>query len=178
MHQQILEYIFGEEFDRIQDELLQKMHDDSNHEEKDNAMKFFLEICSLLKSIQLNHRFLSTCNHEFVKLLTVLGHSFDIMQPDRKTLQAECKNDKELLIQTFMDRKSKVDVLVEANKDNTDLKNWLILPTQDSLREYLKNPNPKDDPKMTCIDVLKSNAIEIFCNLLTLNSSSNNTSIF
>jgi len=98
MHQQILEYIFGEEFDRIQDELLQKMHDDSNHEEKDNAMKFFLEICSLLKSIQLNHRFLSTCNHEFVKLLTVLGHSFDIMQPDRKTLQAECKNDKELLI--------------------------------------------------------------------------------
>jgi hypothetical protein len=31
---------------------------------------------------------------------------------------------------------------------------------------------------MTQIDVLKSNAIEIFCNLLTLNSSSNNTSIF
>ena len=45
MHQQILEYIFGDEFDRIQDELLQKMHDNSNHEEKENAMKFFLEIC-------------------------------------------------------------------------------------------------------------------------------------
>lgn len=93
MHQQILEYIFGDEFDRIQDELLSKMHDEKGHEEKENAMKFFLEICSLLKSIQINHRFFNTCNHEFVKLLTVLGRCFDIMQPDRKTLKAECQGD-------------------------------------------------------------------------------------
>lgn len=120
---------------------------------------------------------MSTCNHEFVKLLTVLGHCFEIMQPDRKTLLAECKRDKELLIQTFTDRKAKVDFIAEQHKDQ-DLKSWLILPTLDSLREYLKNPMPREDPKMTQIDVLKSNAIEIFCNLLTLNSSSNNTSIF
>ena len=113
MHQQILEYIFGDEFDRIQDELLQKMHDNSNHEEKENAMKFFLEICSLLKSIQLNHRFLSNINnHEFVKLMTVLGHSFNIMQPDRKTLKAECRKEKEELIKIFLERETKADALM------------------------------------------------------------------
>ena len=89
------------------------MHDNSNHEEKENAMKFFLEICSLLKSIQLNHRFLSTCNHEFVKLMTVLGHSFNIMQPDRKTLRAECAKNKEELIKTFLDRESSAEVMAE-----------------------------------------------------------------
>ena len=125
------------------------MHDNSNHEEKENAMKFFLEICSLLKNIQLNHRFLETCNHEFVKLMTVLGHSFNIMQPDRKTLKAECKKDKEELIKIFLERETKAEILMNQNEDNDELRNWLISPTEDSLREYLKNPIPREDPRMT-----------------------------
>ena len=51
MHQQILDYIFGDDFERIQDELLSKMSDNSNIKDKESALKFFLEICSLLKSI-------------------------------------------------------------------------------------------------------------------------------
>ena len=48
--QQILEYIFGPEFERIQEELLRKMQStDSN--EKHIGLKFFMEICQLLKSI-------------------------------------------------------------------------------------------------------------------------------
>ena len=58
------------------------------------------------------------------------------------------------------------------------MRNWLITPTEESLREYLKNPIPKEDIRMTQIDVLKSSAIEIFYNLLTLNSNANNNSMF
>ena len=56
LHQIILDYIFGEEFERIQAELISKMRDNSNVQDKENALKFFLEICSLLKSINLTNR--------------------------------------------------------------------------------------------------------------------------
>jgi len=154
------------------------MHDNSNHEEKENAMKFFLEICTLLKSISLNHRFMSTCNREFVKLMIVLGQSFNIMQPDRLTLRAEVKHDYNELIKAFMDRESKATALAVVYDDHEQLQNWLISPTEDALHEYLKNPCPKEDPRMTQIDVLKSNAMEIFFNLLTLNSNQNPASMF
>ena len=56
LHQIILDYIFGDDFERIQAELIQKMRDNSNVEDKENALKFFLEICTLLKSINLTNR--------------------------------------------------------------------------------------------------------------------------
>jgi len=55
-HQIILDYIFGEDFERIQAELISKMRDNSNVQDKENALKFFLEICALLKSINLTNR--------------------------------------------------------------------------------------------------------------------------
>ena len=55
-HQIILDYIFGEDFERIQTELITKMRDNSNVQDKENALKFFLEICALLKSINLTNR--------------------------------------------------------------------------------------------------------------------------
>ena len=51
MHQQILDYIFGDDFERIQEELLHQMNDHTNVKKKESALKFFLEICALLKSI-------------------------------------------------------------------------------------------------------------------------------
>ena len=56
LNNSILEYIFGEDFERIQAELISKMRDNSNVEDKENALKFFLEICSLLKSTNLTNR--------------------------------------------------------------------------------------------------------------------------
>ena len=38
LHQIILDYIFGEDFDRIQKELILKMRDNSNVEDKENAL--------------------------------------------------------------------------------------------------------------------------------------------
>lgn len=40
MHQYIVDYIFGEEFDRIQTELLSKMQDRANCANKEIALKF------------------------------------------------------------------------------------------------------------------------------------------
>ena len=45
LHQIILDYIFGDDFERIQQELIAKMRDNSNVQDKENALKFFLEIC-------------------------------------------------------------------------------------------------------------------------------------
>lgn len=84
-----MDYIFGEDFDRIQKELIQKMRDNSNVDDKENALKFFLEICTLLKSINLTNKQMQTCNMAFTKIMLVLAQIFDIMIPDKHTLLAE-----------------------------------------------------------------------------------------
>ena len=45
-------------------------------------------------------------------------------------------------------------------------KSAIINPPVAIAKEYLKNPCPNEDFRMTQIDLLKSNSIEIFCNLL------------
>lgn len=44
----------------------------------------------------------------------------------------------------------------------------IINPGRETLEEYLKSPLHSEDPSMTQIDILKSNSIEIFYNLLML----------
>ena len=104
MHQQILDYIFGDDFERIQEELLIQMNDHTNVKKKESALKFFLEICALLKSIQLTNRFVQTCNNAFTKLMTVLAQTFNIMIPDKETLLAEIICDREKLVKIYRDR--------------------------------------------------------------------------
>jgi hypothetical protein len=48
--QHIIEYLFGSEFERIQEELLVKMQS-SDSQQKETALKFFIETCQMLKSI-------------------------------------------------------------------------------------------------------------------------------
>ncbi len=83
LNNNILEYIFGEDFERIQAELITKMRDNSNVEDKENALKFFLEICSLLRSTNLTNRQLQNCTDAFTKIMKVLAQVFDIMLPDK-----------------------------------------------------------------------------------------------
>ena len=80
------------------------MSDNSNIKDKEAALKFFLEICSLLKSIQLTNRFVQTCNNAFNKLMNVLAHTFNIMIPDKRTLYAEFVCDQETLLQIYAER--------------------------------------------------------------------------
>ena len=242
------------------------MRDNSNVQDKENALKFFLEICSLLKSINLTNRQLQTCNSAFTKIMIVLAQIFDIMIPDRHTLIAEIKNDKETLINIFEARNQKDlekaaqkeassslvlnsaprDSSVEApgeqnesqeasgglalqfepeeSKDVTrsphvspdrisineksvpdenfnefggvgsnasggrppqsptlnvivEKQDLIINPGRETVQEYLKNPMHSEDPSMTQIDILKSNSIEIFYNLLILLNNVNHSTI-
>ena len=73
MHLLTLDYIFGDEFDRIQNELLMKMSNNADVEEKQAALKFFLELCSLLKNVQLMNKHIQQCSSAFSKLMTVLA---------------------------------------------------------------------------------------------------------
>ena len=50
----------------------------------------------------------------------------------------------------------------------------IVNPSKETIKEYLKKPTPSEDPRMTQIDVLKSNSIEIFYNLLILQNNVNN----
>lgn len=54
---------------------------------------------------------------------------------------------------------------------------YLINPGRETLVEYLKNPSHSEDPNMTQIDILKSNSIEIFYNLLMLLNTVNTSTI-
>lgn len=107
LHNIILDYIFGDDFERIQAELISKMNDNSNVQDKENALKFFLEICSLLKSTNLTNRQLQNCTNAFTKIMMVLAQIFDVMLPDRQTLLAEVAGDKTELIKIFEARSKK-----------------------------------------------------------------------
>lgn len=61
--------------------------------QKETALKFFMEICQLLKSIQLNHRFPYQCPQELTKFMVVLSQIFNIMPPELRTLEAELHSD-------------------------------------------------------------------------------------
>lgn len=241
LHQIILDYIFGDDFERIQNELISKMRDNSNVQDKENALKFFLEICALLKSINLTNRQLQTCNQAFLKIMQVLAQIFDIMLPDRHTLAAEVKHDKEGLVKIFESRslkdldkaasaataaaartsqlaaatttqqpkttssptKEEEDTypgcpnvpseqeltpssgeekafdegLVNLPNSLTENQDSIINPGRATVEEYLKNPLHSEDPSMTQIDILKSNSIEIFYNLLILLNNVNHSTI-
>ena len=201
------------------------MRDNSNVQDKENALKFFLEICTLLKSINLTNRQLQTCNSAFTKIMLVLAQIFDVMLPDKHTLLAEVIGDKEGLIKLFEYRAQKD--LEKGNKTTTDpketsenknearekeefknspgpplvtpekahdsfydigetqtpvatggsRKDYVINPGRATLEEYLKNPIHSEDPSMTQIDILKSNSIEIFYNLLILLNNVNTSTI-
>ena len=53
----------------------------------------------------------------------------------------------------------------------------IINPGRETVQEYLKNPLHSEDPSMTQIDILKSNSIEIFYNLLILLNNVNHSTI-
>ena len=53
----------------------------------------------------------------------------------------------------------------------------IINPGRETVQEYLKNPMHSEDPSMTQIDILKSNSIEIFYNLLILLNNVNHSTI-
>ena len=53
----------------------------------------------------------------------------------------------------------------------------IINPSRSTVEEYLKNPLHSEDPSMTQIDILKSNSIEIFYNLLILLNNVNHSTI-
>ena len=126
MHVLILDYIFGDEFERIQDELLTKMKDNVNVVEKQAALKFFLEICSLLKNVQLMNKHLQSCSSAFNKLMTVLAQIFDIMIPDKRTLRAEISGNKELLLEIY-ERRMQEETLERAlNGDKAEGKDLLF----------------------------------------------------
>ena len=109
MHQNILDYVFADDFERIQNELLTKMRDNTNIEEKESALKFFLEICSLLKSVQLTSRILLHTINSFNKIMTVLAETFNIMLPDKATLKAQMMGRTEELLRIYELRIQKED---------------------------------------------------------------------
>ena len=153
MHQQILDYIFGDDFERIQEELLIQMNDHTNVKKKESALKFFLEICALLKSIQLTNRFVQTCNNAFTKLMTVLAQTFNIMIPDKETLLAEIICDREKLVKIYRDRdEANIAEAEKQQRENLQLLddsqddekpkverplNLEINPQEETIRQYL-----------------------------------------
>ena len=54
---------------------------------------------------------------------------------------------------------------------------FVINPGRETVQEYLKSPLHSEDPNMTQIDILKSNSIEIFYNLLILLNNVNHSTI-
>jgi hypothetical protein len=52
-----------------------------------------------------------------------------------------------------------------------------VVPCVDAISDYLTCPN-EDDPQLTQIDILKTNSIEIFYNLLMVQTNNFNTKSF
>jgi|LauGreDrversion4_2_1035121.scaffolds.fasta_scaffold27958_2 hypothetical protein len=75
------------------------------------------------------------------------------MPPNFETLQLELTNDYERLIQVFQQRSQ-----VAAGQED-------MIPPPEFIREYLVRPSG-DDSKLTQLDMLKNNSIDIFYNLL------------
>ena len=63
------------------------------------------------------------------------------------------------------------------NFSESDNQDCIINPGRATVEEYLKNPLHSEDPSMTQIDILKSNSIEIFYNLLFLPNNVNHSTI-
>jgi len=60
--------------------------------ERENALRFFTEMCQLLKFVQMNHRPYPNTK-DLSKIVVVLAETFNIMVPNYKTLCAEMEGD-------------------------------------------------------------------------------------
>ena len=110
--------------------------------------------------------------------MTVLAHTFNIMLPDKATLYAEMICDREKLYKIYRVREI-ADIEAEHDRKQGSESplpgpSLIINPSEETIKEYLKNPTPTEDYRMTQIDLLKSNSIEIFYNLLMLQNNVNN----
>jgi len=57
LHQSIIDHLFSEETEtNIQSKLLQKMKDTQSVEVKEMALKFFMELCHMLKGLNCNQK--------------------------------------------------------------------------------------------------------------------------
>lgn len=56
LHSSIIDHLFNEETENIQSKLLQKMKNSENVEVKENALKFFMELCYMLKGLNCNQK--------------------------------------------------------------------------------------------------------------------------
>lgn len=71
--------------------------------QRENALRFFTEMCQLLKNVQLN-RSPMQCTKDFGKIVIVLAETFNIMVPDMLTLKAEINHDFDTLISVYENR--------------------------------------------------------------------------
>lgn len=94
-----------------------------------------MEICQLLKSIQINHRFPYQCQQELTKFMTVLAQIFNIMPPDLQTLTYEINGDYEGLAGVMKERAS----VMPAWSTIED-----VYPTPDLVTQYLEKPSAED----------------------------------
>lgn len=100
--------------------------------------------------------------------MTVLAQIFNIMPPDLQTLTFEISGDYEGLAGVFKERAS----MVPAWSTIED-----VYPTPDLVTQYLEKPSA-EDTKLTQLDVLKSNSIDIFYSLLMVQSNTLNMKAF
>ena len=110
--------------------------------------------------------------------MTVLAQTFNIMLPDKSTLYAEMICDREKLLKIYSEREA-ADIIADdfraqGSESPPQGPSLVINPSEETVKEYLKNPTPTEDYRMTQIDLLKSNSIEIFYNLLLLQNNVNN----
>mmetsp|Transcript_14858 Transcript_14858/g.14444 ORF Transcript_14858/g.14444 Transcript_14858/m.14444 type:complete len:106 (-) Transcript_14858:1521-1838(-) len=84
--QEIVNHIFYTK--EILSELLNKIKDNNNVQQKHDAIEFFMEVCQLSKNTQLMSRFSFLENQDALSLIEVLSESFNICEPDFRTLEA------------------------------------------------------------------------------------------
>ncbi len=88
--------------------------------------------------------------------MTVLAQIFNIMPPDLQTLTLEIKGDYKGLAEVYKER----SCIMPAWSTIED-----VYPTPDLIMQYLEKPS-SEDTKLTQLDILKSNSIDIFYSLL------------
>lgn len=90
------------------------------------------------------------------------------MPPDLQTLTCEIKGDYEGLAEVFKERASVIPAWSTIEDVN---------PTPDLISQYLEKPS-LEDTKLTQLDILKSNSIDIFYSLLMVQSNTLNMKQF
>ena len=127
-----------------------------------------MEICQLLKSIQINHRFPYQCPQDIARFMTVFAKIFNIMTPNLDTLTFELHGDYDSVTSLFLQR---ITTPPEwASQED-------VVPSAEFIKSYLERPS-QEDAKLTQLDILKSNSIDIFYNLLMVQSNAFNMKAF